>query len=275
MINSNSLNKSFATHEELFRELKKAEKNIIAAKKASILKSAERGQLSDVNFINKDMQADKSVFKDGFVYPVINTTNFLDSHEDVHFPNIWNKTISDKQGKIYLLADHNSGISNIVAWPTDVKVFTKMVDWSMVGKNYAGQTQALIYEVAEENIQHAQALKFMQEKRPLLGSVAMQYVKIELAVNSNEQDYIENKKLWNNKINTIANVEDVNEKGYFFAVTEAKIMGEGSILTNPSNPATQIIYPESQPSNTDTAKEEPLISTPKFEDFVKYMNTNF
>ena len=276
MIESVSLNKAFATHSELFRELKRAEKELIQNKKSCVLKSAERGQISNVNFINKDTQADKSVFKEGLVYPVINTTNYLDSHDDVHFPNIWNKSLKEQQDNIFFRDTHSTSLRDIIAWPHDFKAFVQTVDWSMVGKNFAGQTQALIFEIDVTKITHDVALEIFAKKRPVLGSVAMQYVKIELAVNSTEKDYITNKRLWDSKINSIANIDQANELKYFFAVTEAKIAGEGSILTNPSNPATQIVYPESmQPPTVGTAKEEPLLSTPSIADLIKYSLTKF
>ena len=277
MIESKSLNKSFADYDSLFKELKRSEKQLIKSKKSCVLKSAECGQLSNINFTNKNT-ADKSIFKDNLIYPVINTTNYLDSHEDVHFPGIWNKSLKEQQDNIYFRDSHQTSLRDIIAWPQDFKAFAQMVDWQMVGKSYAGQTQALIFEIDVTKVTHTVALEIFEKKRPVLGSVAMQYVQVKLAVNSNEIEYKENKKLWDSKINSIANIDEVNELKYFFAVTEAKIAGEGSILTTPSNNATQIYYPnnkKSQPPIIDTAKQEPPISTPNFEDFIKYFNTNF
>ena len=71
----------------------------------------------------------------------------------------------------------------------------------------------------------------------------MQYVKIDLAINSDAEDTIEEKAVWEKYISQIANKEAVIEQGYFWAVTEAKIYKEGSMVLAGSNDVTPMIYP--------------------------------
>ena len=113
-------------------------KKILSLKKARVLKSAEKGQISLVNAYLKPEFADKSGIQldDGFVYPVINTTKYMDSHDDVHFDGLWKKTLKEQQGKIFYLSNHSMKIDDVVAWPEDVEAFTTMIDWSLVGKDY-------------------------------------------------------------------------------------------------------------------------------------------
>jgi len=66
-------------------------------------------------------------------------------------------------------------------------------------------------------------------------SVGMRYVKIFLAVN--DAEYIEENEVWNRYINSIVNAEIAIEKGYFYAVTEAKVI-EGSAVPVGSNHIT-------------------------------------
>ena len=87
----------------------------------------------------------------------------------------------------------------------------------------------------------------------------MQYVKIQLAVNSEDKYFREEKETWDKYVNEIVNREHAEEKGYFFAVTEAKII-EGSAVLVGSNRVTPTLN-TSEPSKSLTT-EEPSKDTP-------------
>lgn len=238
------LNKSFETKEAMLLDLKKHESDILAFKKANVYKSHEKGQFSpskglDVTKLDESVKASFNM-KEGYFYPVINTTNYMDSHGDVHFPNLWNKSLKDNEGGIYYVADHNLGIKSVIAFPKDVRVFTKTVDWAFVGKNYEGSTQALIYEIPIDKIQLNEAKNVINERIDIQNSVRMQYVKVFFAANSEHKDLTENRKLFFDYIDQIANKEVAMEQGYFYVVTEAKVVKEGSMVLFGSNDATPI-----------------------------------
>ncbi len=267
MIFCNVLNKTFADVGTMFKELKANEDRIIKVKKAAILKSCETGSFN-VFSVLKSEYAEKAGFKldDNYIYPVINTTKYMDSHDDVHFDNIWNKTIKDNQGKIMYIFDHEMSVKNIIAWPEDVEVIVKNIDWSLLGADYEGQTQALIYKIAKDKIVSPEAMRIIEDKRKVQNSVRMQYVKISLAINSNEKDYQTNKALFDARIDLIANKDKVKSQGYFFAVDEAKIIAEGSMVLRGSNDITPILQNDN--NNNDkpeksTLNNEPVESTRK------------
>ena len=265
MIHCKALNKSFKTKEELFRELKANEGKIISLKKAQEYKSAEKGQLSISGAYLKNDIAVKAGLqtKQGFVYPVINTTRYMDGHDDVHFDGLWKKSLQEQQGKIFYLSGHSMKIDDVIAWPEDVKAFTTMLDWSFVGKEYAGQTEALVYEIDESKIKKGSALEAIKERRKVQGSVSMFYVKITMALDSTGKEYKANKEYFDSKIDLIANKDKAIEQGYFFGVEEAKIAKEGSMVLLGSNDATEIIYPDEkdQPSDDTDKNIEPDKST--------------
>ena len=66
-------------------------------------------------------------------------------------------------------------------------------------------------------------------------SVGMQYVSIKMAIN--DERYTEEKATWDKYIEMIANKSDAEAQGYFWAVTEAKVI-EGSAVIRGSNYAT-------------------------------------
>jgi len=256
MIRCNALNKSFETKKELFAALKASEDRVISFKKAQNYKSAEKGQLSGVEAFLKTDIAEKAglITKQGYVYPVINTTRYMDDQDDVHFDGIWKKSLSEQAGKIFYLSSHSKKIDDVIAWPEDVRAFTQLIDWTSVGKNYAGQTEALIFEIPEDKLKKEVAVNAIRERRKVQGSVSMYYVKIMMGIDSTEKYYAVNKVYFDSKINLIANQDVVREQGYFFGVEEAKINKEGSLVLQGSNDATEIIYSDekTEPSVIDT-----------------------
>ena len=55
-------------------------------------------------------------------------------------------------------------------------------------------------------------------------SVGMRYVKLDLAMNSESKWDEEEKKVWDKYYPIVANKEVADERGYFWVVTEAKII---------------------------------------------------
>lgn len=249
------LDKEFKSRNEMFAALKSNEDKIISLKKAAVYKSADKGQLAPCNTFMKLPDETKAALnlKEDHIYPIINTTLYLDSHNDVHANGIWSKSLSEQKGQINYVLDHSLKISDVIAWADDVKAFTRSVSWAFVGKNFEGETQALIYEIPKDAIVSQDASKVIDEKRKVQNSVRMQYVKIELAMDSERKEDKENKKLWNKTIDKIANKEIAQEQGYYFWVSEAKIIKEGSMVLYGSNDATPIIY---EPSSTQTEPQK-------------------
>lgn len=240
--------KEFETKQELFAALRENATKIISVKKAEIHKSINCG-----GFLERQSGTIKGIpeLKDGFIYPVINTTRYMDSHRDVHFDGIWNKSAKEQNGKIFYVADHEIKIETIIAWPSDVNIMIKSVPWSFVGKNYEGETEALIYEISKDKIVHSKAKEIIAEKRPVQNSVRMQYLKIKLAMNSDEEEDEIAKKFYDDHIDKIANKKEVEELGYFWGVSEAKIITEGSMVVKGSNDATPIQQNETKDIDTD------------------------
>lgn len=238
------LNKTFTNQEQLFSELKKNENQIISLKKATIYKSAEKGQFATGNLHIVETKAAIDGMKSGYVYPIVNTTNYYDSHGDVHFPGIWNRTVKDQAGRIHYVLDHELKVNNVVVWPEDVGLLLKSVPWSVVGKDYPGMTEALVLELPEDKIKNADAKQVFAEKRSVQGSVRMQYVTIKLGINSDAKEYAENKAYYNSRIGEISNRTVVEEYGYFWGVEEAKLIKECSMVPFGSNDATAIVYPD-------------------------------
>ena len=247
--------KEFATKEAMFDSLLKHEQDIIKLKKAAIQKSHEKGQPSV--FALKQSSEVKAAFdmKEGYFYPVINTTNYKDSHGDVHFPGIWDRSLKAQKGNIFYVLDHSLSIDKVVAWPNDVEAFVKTVPWSFVGKDYPGETQALIYGIDKRSIANDYAKSIIADKKPVQNSIRMSYVKIFLGVNDSRPDFKEQKSYYDKRISEIANKEVAEADGFFWGIEEAKIEKEGSMVLFGSNDATPIQYSEPAESTSEKTEE--------------------
>ena len=253
--------KEFASKDELFAELKKCEKSIIEAKTAKIYNDCNENLKQSIVILNSKEASKAGInTKAGYIYPIVSTTKFYDSHRDVHFDGCFNKTVKEQQGKVKYCLDHKLEYDSILAYEYAVKMFTAMVDWSLVGKNYQGKTQALVFEIKEDDIRRKEVLVDIKDDRiNFENSVRMLYVdgKLKLGINSTEKQYAENKSYYDSRISEIANKEDVEENGYFWGVEELKIWKEASlVVAGGSNSATSILLVKEN-------IEEPAVATPK------------
>ena len=253
--------REFTDKTELFKHLRDNHDRILEQKKAALkyTDAVEVGSFT-LDQIKSDTTKELATFdwmKDGYVYPVINTTNYLDSHSDVHLDTIWNKSASEKNGKIVWDSNHDLKIGSEIAFPTDVNIMLKSMKFSDLGYDSNKTTTALIFEVNKDNIV-LDAIKNRIEKAiPTQHSVRMRYVKIEFAMNSDEEGDEIYLARFQKYIKQIANSEKAIAQGYFWAVVEAEIVAEGSSVVNGSNDITPMLIGKDIEPSKDTQKTEP------------------
>ena len=250
--------KEFATKEELFKALKDNKKELISLKKAET-KNADAVSFGSIEVIKKTDLTNKSEGNVAnpeslSVKVVINTTNFLDSHGDVHINGIWNKSISDNISFLHL-QEHNRSFDKIIS--DNAKGYTQLMTWKELGLPFEGSTEALIFDSTIEKKRNEFMLNQYSNGWVKNHSVGMRYVKLELAINSDAEWDKEEKAVWDKYYYLIANKDVADEKGYFWAVTEAKII-EGSAVVMGSNSATPTLNNKYEPSD-DTLENEPPI----------------
>ena len=262
MIVCKELNKRFSNKQDMFKALKENKQEIISLKLKSIQKSADKGLGIKVKSVDvtKLVHTTKGIITDdNYYYIAVNTTRVLDSHSDLHMDGIWNKTVKEQQGKNYLVLDHDLSVSSVVAKKENVEMFIAEIPFSSIGKSYEGNTQALIYKIAKGDIINPLAKDWLESGSDIEASVRMQYVKMDLAMNSEDADDVEELKNYNDNVSSIANKSEFAELDYFWIVTEAKNIGESSLVLNGSNSATGVIE-DIEPS-IDTQKGEPSNDT--------------
>lgn len=244
------LNRQFANKEALHHFLKDNAEAILEAKKTTVHKSIDKG--ASIGFVDLGSSLNTDVYKaslDGLsqdnIYPVVSSTNWLDSHFDVHLKGCFKKTVKEQQGKVYLIDTHLKGLSNIIARKADVRMFVKSIPFRVLGKDFEGESECLVFSIPKLKVR-PDALEFIKETPDLENSLAMRYVNISLAVNSKDPAYEEEREEYEKYINQIANRDLAEKYGFFYAVKELAIMGEGSIcpVVGGSNSATRVLIAE-------------------------------
>lgn len=266
---------------DIFKHLKDNKAALIAEKKFKVKQADSisynvplantKGEAikSDITDSNADIETIKATV-------VINTTNILDSHGDVHLPNIWKKSLSELK-KVYLLQEHQMKFDKII---TDkVKAYTKNIAWSELGfPEFKGNTQALIFESDIDSDRNEYMFEQYLKGYVNNHSIGMQYVNLFLCINSDEKYYREEKENWDKYIIEVVNSEKAIEQGYFWAVTEAKII-EGSAVPIGSNYATPTMSVNTtqniEADNiTSSSKQEPSNDTQDKSESIYYLTNN-
>ena len=138
------------TGKALYTFLVKNEALIFHAKKSEI-KIAD-ASTSQTFFINeKGALVSKAQVTETNVDPtkikvvvVINSTNWFDSHGDVHIPGLWKKSLADnKKNGFYLLKIHQATFEGVIG--ENCEGVAKSISWKELEIDLPGTTEALVF----------------------------------------------------------------------------------------------------------------------------------
>jgi hypothetical protein len=244
----------FASKEEKFSFLIKNKESLIAQKKG-IIKYTDGISFSPAAVHGKSTTSIKEnapVMNPGDelkVKVVINTTNLMDSHSDVHIPGLWAKSLSENKSIMHL-QEHRMAFDMIISDGNDLKAYTETLSWKDLGQNFHGVTEALIFESNIRKTRNEFMLEQYANGFVKQHSVGMRYIQLGLAINdpSNGAEF----EMWEKYFREIANQDEAEKQGYFWVVKEAKVI-EGSAVPLGSNWIT--------PTLDNNQKEEPTIVT--------------
>lgn len=245
------------TRKELFSYMKKHKSEIIDMKK-SATKLAEPitvtlSNIPVVKALNKSYTY-KNDEDNGVVVRTIvaNTYNWMDSHEDVHLPGIFSKSIKERGNRIPHLHDHKFELSAKVGKIIDIE--EREIKWRELNVGLKGNTTALILESEVKRSYNEKVYESYLNDEIDQHSVGMQYVKVDLAIN--DEDYEDEYRIWKAYIDQIGNREAAEEKGYFFAVKEAKLIEVSAVLLGSNELTPTLTNDKFQPVDTTENKSE-------------------
>ena len=190
------------------------------------------------------------------VSAVINTTNILDSHGDVHLDNLWNKSLKETKF-VYLNNNHKRDFENIIS--NKVEAYVVNTTFKALGYNFDGTTQALVFNaIIDEKSPYDN-----DKKTPLYDayksgninnhSVEMQYKDILLGIN--DKRYPENKEIFDTYIKYAKNItpDMYDEIDDVWFVKQAHVMG-GAAVPHGSNAYTPTLEVEQSQDIQDSEK---------------------
>lgn len=214
--------REFANKEELFKALKENKSQLISLKK-SIEKRADAVSFgyTKSDFVNgsanKEEVANVQAPDKLQVKVAINTTNFLDSHNDLHVNGIWNKSISDNNGKGFLhLQEHEREFDKVISDNAIGSV--QKSTWKSLGYSFEGSTEALIFDSTIEKKRNEFMFNQYANGWVKNHSVGMRYVKLDLAINSESEYDKEEKEIWDKYYPLIVNKDQADDRGWFWVV---------------------------------------------------------
>lgn len=257
--------KTFETSEEAMKELI-ANKKLIIAEKKSAIKYADAlpyfGTIANeknevIKAANAGNLADATAIK---VVAVSNACNYYDSHGDVSINGSWNRTAKNTKDGLHL-QEHQMRFDKLISDNVTFAVESKT--WKELGYKYEGSTDCLVMYSYTEKATNPFMFDMYVKGSVKNHSSGLRYVNLEVAVNSEADWAKEEKAIWDKYYPSIVNKDDVDQRGYFYAVTEQKIIENSAVLKG-SNPATPTISVESADS-TSAKNENPEQSTSQSE----------
>ena len=200
------------------------------------------------------------------VKAVINSTNIIDSHLDLHMAKIWNKTIKDNPFS-YHLKQHEAKFESVIS--NKAKSYNEKSNFNKLGLDIDFETVANINEFT-----------LSKDKMPFMfdsyvngdvtqHSVGMMYVNIDMAYY--DEDSEKQMDFFNEMKANAVNPDVADEYGYFWVVYEAK-KREGSAVVFGSNSVTPTLYVKNYEPPKSTQKAiEPSEDTQKREIYINYL----
>lgn len=230
----------FGTQRDLFKALVENKDQLLSLKKSAVkfTDEIEYGLVGDFTESGDVVKANNPVNNPDLtelkVRVVMNTTGLFDSHEDVHIKGIWKRSLEHNNRKLHL-QEHKRNFADVIS--DDAEAYVKTLMWKTLGYNYEGSTQALIFDSIVKQSRNEEMFRQYKNAWVKQHSVGMNYVELFMCINSEEQWAKQYRDNWEKYIDNVVNKDDVDSKGYFWAVTEAKLI-EGSAVVMGSNWAT-------------------------------------
>lgn len=233
--------KEFTTKKEMFSFISENKEQLIAQKKAAFKQVdcsvyvAPTIVREKTDTANKEGNSVDPVNLDKLkVVVVINTTNFMDTCDDVHIPGLWGKSLAENK-MIMHLQEHEMEFESIISDGPNLKAYTKPFTWVELGYDFEGTTEALVFESTIERKRNEFMLNQYANKWVRNHSVGMWYVKVDIAIN--DPDCLNEFASWQKYYPMIANKDRADQLGYFWYVLEAKCI-EGSAVPLGANTCT-------------------------------------
>lgn len=158
---------------------------------------------------------------------VANMAMFMDSDNDVLSPTSWSKSVTERGvgNVIPFLKNHMHSTDGIIG--KTVEFLDGKVNLTNLGYPDV-EGDALIHRAKVFKLFDEQTFERYMAGVIKQHSIGLQYVQLDLAIN--EPEYEDEFKVWRSQINNIINKEETEKAGYFWWVTEIKLIENSAVL---------------------------------------------
>jgi len=194
---------------------------------------------------------------------IANMSGWCDSQMDVMIKDNWNRSISDLgasgQRLFYHLKDHgvNYQYTLDAVIGRDPELFTKDISMSEFNfKTDIKKAQALMMSSMVSELYDRKAFVLYKDHQIKQHSIGLQYIKIYLCMDSTEDSDAMYKENWDKYYASVINKDKVDTRGFFWAVTESKILEVSAVLfgSNELTPTTSVGEVTQDTSNDSSGK---------------------
>lgn len=183
------------------------------------------------------------------VKSVINTTNIIDSHLDLHMPKIWNKTVKDNPYSHHL-KQHENKFESVIS--KKAKSYNENSNFNQLGLDVDFKTVANINQFVLERSKIPFMFDAYKNGDVDQHSVGMLYVDLDIAYY--DEDSQKQMDFFNEMKSKCVNPDVADEYGYFWVIYEAK-KREGSAVVFGSNSVTPTLWVKNYEPQNSTQKE--------------------
>lgn len=241
--------------QELIETLWKGKKQAIKQKKAlptfgATIGTAQTSQVKTaVPSVKMEHQDDGTAV---IVDVVANMLGYMDSQDDVLLSSCFNKSLADKGSDFPFLRDHDYSTKAIIA--DTLEVYYQKMNLAQLGvSSRIEQGTALMFKGRVVKDYAPDIYAKYKGGAIKQHSIGLQYLKIDLAINN--PDYEEEFRNWQTYASQVINLGLAEEKGYFWAVQEAKLIENSAVLFG-ANPITPTISVEEESKGAEISHPE-------------------
>lgn len=163
------------------------------------------------------------------VVNIANLSGWADSYMDVCIKDSWKKTIADR-AIVYHLKNHNYSTDSIVG--KDAELFAKMMGLEYFGitDSTITKAQALMMRSIVPKEYDSKTYYLYRDNQIKQHSIGYWIISLKLCIDSELDEDAAYKSNWDKYYPEVINKEKVDKYGYFFALTEIRILENSCVL---------------------------------------------
>lgn len=241
--------KKFTDKMDLTRFIKKNIDDIVKAKLIEYKNNANKAidiNTLEANFTPKIENITSDIIE---VKALINSTNIIDSHMDLHTIKTWNKSVNENK-TTYVLQEHKNSFTHVISRKgLNTNEVMNFKDFGLADMDFTANISTFTLKKEDNPFMFEQYATGKVNNH----SVGMMYVrgKLELAYYDEESE--KNMEFFEKYKAQAINPEVADDNGYFWVVSEA-VKREGSAVVFGSNPITPTLEVKNYEPSDDTRK---------------------